>query len=243
MGGRHQQAQAERLPIVFDKKSPRKLDYQGLGKVGDSITLHGVLRNARKWADSRQEQWLVCSVRDEPFCGYWIRLAKPVLMLPPCDVEFADPPGKSIVGPYRMTGTLGVGWTDPKLTCSRDKYFQLADVKFEELRIPGNVSRSCAKAVREHWDRIGRATVGVGFPSTAEARNSSRLPLSEFVRQHEPILLRLSVDGRQALYCCAEGRKYLSWHGEALARVYCLIDLRKATPVRLYVETHTYPLE
>ena len=94
-----------------------------------------------------------------------------------------------------------------------------------------------------HWRRIGRFTVPVGFPATLNARNASQLALSDFLRRHGPILLRLSVDGQQALYCCAEGRKYLAWHGEALARVYCLFDLRDKKPLKLYIESKTYALE
>jgi hypothetical protein len=202
-----------------------------------------MLRNSRKCKESEQEQWLLASAPDAPFSGYCLRLAEPPLELPPCFVQLADPPGKSLVGPYKMTGTLGTARTDPKQTYSRTKYHQLSDVTFEKLSIPQSIPASCRAAVRQQWKDIGSLMIASGIPSTEEARSSSQLPLSDFVRQQAPTLLCLRVDGKQALYCCAEGRKYLSWHGEALARVYCLIDLEQQKPVRIHIETSTYALE
>ncbi len=240
---RQASSRAELLPIAFNEKSTQKLGYEALGEPGERVTVCGMLRNSRKWEESQQEQWLLASLPEVPFSRYSLRLAKPVLQLPPCDVQFADPPGKGLVGPYKMTGTLGIGWTDPKLTYSRDKYHQLAEVKFEELHIPGSIPANCTTAVRRQWEQIGRFTIASGLPSTQGARESSQLPLSDFVRQHDPILLGLSVDGKEALYCCAEGRKYLSWHGEALARVYCLVDLERKRPIKLYIIATSYALE
>jgi len=241
--GRQASARAELLPIAVNEKSTQKLDYEALGEPGQRVTVYGMLCNSRKWKESKQEQWLLASLPEVPFSRYELRLAKPVLQLPPCYVQFADPPGKALVGPYKMTGTLGIGWTDPKLTYSRDKYHQLAKVKFEKLHVPRGIPANCTAAVRHQWRQIGRFTIASGFPSTQGARESSKLSLSDFVRQHDPILLRLSVDGKQALYCCAEGRKYLSWHGEALGRVYCLVDLERKNPIKLYIMTTSYALE
>ncbi len=241
--GRRGTARTKLLPIAFNEKSTQKLDYEALGEPGQRVTVYGMLCNSRKWKESKQEQWVLASLPEVPFSRYELRLAKPVLQLPPCYVQFADPPGKGLVGPYRITGTLGTGWTDPKLTYSRDKYHQLAGVKFEELHIPRSISANCTAAVRQQWRQIGRFTIGSGFPSTLDARESSQLPLSDFVRQHDPILLFLSVDGKEAMYCCAEGRKYLSWHGEAHARVYCLVDLERKNPIKLYITATSYALE
>ena len=241
--GRQASSCAELLPIAFNEKSTQKLDYEVLGEPGQRVTVYGMLCNSRKWKESKQEQWLLASLPEAPLCQYAFRLAKPVLQLPPCDVQSADPPGKGLVGPYKMTGTLGIGWTDPKLTYSRDKYHQLAEVKFEKLGIPRSIPANCATAVRHQWRQIGRFTIGSGFPSTLDARESSQLPLSDFIRQHDPILLGLSVDGKRALYCCAGGRKYLSWHGEAHARVYCLVDLERKNPIKLYITASSGGLE
>ena len=241
--GRQASSRAELLPIAFNEKSTKKLDYEALGEPGQRVTVYGMLCNSRKWKESKQEQWLLASLPEVPFSRYELRLAKPVFQLPPCYVQFADPPGKGLVGPCKITGTLGIGWTDPKLTYSRDKYHQLAGVKFEELHIPRSISANCTAAVRQQWRQIGRFTIGSGFPSTLDARESSQLPLSDFVRQHDPILLFLSVDGKEAMYCCAEGRKYLSWHGEAHARVYCLVDLERKNPIKLYITATSYALE
>jgi hypothetical protein len=220
------------VPIVFNPKDGAFDAAELLGRPGDEVCVHGALVNTRLFEERPPSQSLVVMRPGEPFSGYWLHLGEPALDLPASYPEFADPPGKNIVGPFKMTGRLATTKTESGVA------YQLIVKDMKRLPIDRELRSLCVKVLCESWPRISAYDVSI----PAEWRKRP-IKLGQVAMPMPPTLMGVSPGGRECLFLCAEGRRYLAIHGETLARVYCLVDAKAGRVRAIYIKSTSYALE
>jgi len=225
---RRRRCKSSPIPIVVNGKVGKedRLIWSDFSK---PTTMYGVLYNRRSFEESSQSQALISSASGVPYSSTFIPLSKPILKLPAYYHKFADPPGTNSVGIYKITG---------KVRRSKKKDGIVLDFsKAEQVRIDSDVVKLTKEAFATNWPRIANHATPEYLDVDAPVK------LGAFVKPIEPVVTTTTIDGKCYLFACAEGRAYLSWHGECRACVYCLIDVEKMQVKRFYVTSASYGLE
>ena len=219
--------------FAFDQKAGYAGDYEFIGRSGGTVTISGMLYNGRSFEEQPQEQFLLPCPIGFPFSPYWLRLKQPLLALPPCSVEWWDYPDKKLAGAYRIQGRLETR------TIEEREVYELVPMSIEEVKHRKGMQLLCKTSTQREWAKISQHKP----KGLSRYGRASPMRLGDFVRRIEPRLLCASFEGRQHLFLCAAGRVGAAGDIETIARVYCLISLRRSKVLRFYIESSSHALE